>query len=117
MHPRDISWKLHNRSHWTLAQHINRLAKLLLRNSPDEYVIQRIVCTFTNGHVETYDVNRRLDHERRIEIKRYLKKYESEMAFFHVQFINFSRRDNITLALSGIAPFQELDLISENTPN
>lgn len=114
---KNISWKLHNRAHWTLAQHISRLAKLLLRNSPDEYVILKIICTFKSGDIQSYDVNRRLDHERRREIVRFLKKHEKELSFFYVQFINFSRRENIRMALSGIAPFEELDLTSENTPN
>lgn len=112
----DVTWTLHNQD-WTLTQHINRLAKLLLRNSPDEYVIEKIVFTFQDGTVETYHVNRRLDHERRKEIKKYLSKKEKELAFFYVQFINFNCRANIKFALSGLAPFEKLDLIGENTPN
>jgi hypothetical protein len=116
MSVRDVTWVLNNHAHWTLAQHLNRLAKTLLRNSPEEYNLIKIICSFKNGHVETYHVNRRLDHERRREIKKYLRKNESDLAFFYVQFMSFSRRENTKFSLSGLSPFDHLDLIGENTP-
>lgn len=117
MRTSDVTWVLHNRPDWTLVQHVNRLLKLLMRSSPDEYVIVKIICSFRDGRVQKYDVHRQLSRTQRREMKRFLEKNQNQLSFFYVQLINFQYRDNIRFTLSALAPFEHFDLIGENTPH
>lgn len=117
MRVKSVAWALTNNAQWTLAQHLNRLCKLFLRNCPDEFVIQKVHCSMRDGSVLAYDVNRRLDHDIRKEMKRFLKSNHKDVVFFQVQFINFQYRENIKMSLTGIEPFDQLDLIGDNVPS
>ncbi len=111
-----VKWQLRNTEGRSLARYLKRLGNILLRNSPNEYVILNVTWVFKDGHVERQDVNRHLDKARLKILRRFLKRNEDSLDSFQIRFISFAQRDNIQILLNGEAPFEELQLYAQNLP-
>ena len=112
-----VSWKLRNIDNDSLAKHVKRLGNLLLRTSPNEYVILSMTIVFHNGEQQYFDVNRWLDKQHLKSIRRFLKKNQDKLQSFQLHFVNFNQRENIQIMMTGQSPFEQLTLQGLNLPH
>lgn len=111
---RKQNWVLNNLYQESLAEHMDQLCLALMNHCPDEFIIQKILCEFSNGDSQNYDVNRRINESNRQEIIQFLHRNEQSLTFFYVRLISFHQRKNPALVLSSTAPFRQLELVGEN---
>jgi len=112
----NVNWVLVNHPGWSLAKHVKRFSKLLLRNMPGEFAVEKANYHYLNDRLDVYDINRRLDILQRKDLCRYLKTNQATLEHFSIQFVSYSDSQNNRFTLSGTAPFERLELVGENVP-